>query len=98
MQTVVLETEDKSQEAEWWGVGYNQEKLWKDMEFKWNNIPSLIIKEIIENVENTLKQKDKYKISLQAHYWGTQKVFSVLTPLSPTWHKSHLRNSPSQFS
>lgn len=34
------------------------------MEYKWNNIPSLVIKEIIENVENTLKQKCKYKISL----------------------------------
>lgn len=45
-------------------MGYNQEKLWKDMECKWNNIPSFIIKEIIENVENTLKQKYKYKISL----------------------------------
>lgn len=64
METIGLKTEDKSQEAELWGVGYNQEKLWKDMECKWNNIPSLVIKEIIENVENTLKQKCKYKISL----------------------------------
>ena len=27
-------TEDKSQQAEWCGVGYTQEKLWKDIEFK----------------------------------------------------------------